>query len=716
MADKRRKGSKADAAYRKEVEALAKAAMEKARLMQAAAEAAPTAQQVQAAQQAQEAIEHAPTAQQVQEAQAAQEAFIAAMEGKIDAAASAAQQEEIAQRLMHLPLSRLSLLPKEQQALVWEHLARRIVDMPGFNDALISLAEAERKAAEEFAAIAPALSERIQTALTAAHSTLEAWQPKLQEAMRNLEAWKQANITDDLRQSMHLLGVLAPYMDAEAEEHPELYDENTPASALIAAAARRARADGKDIPQLKAEQPDAEQLEMQLNFPTEDTAKERNQQTATPAPIELARKAGAIMTTGGSVAIISDKDLGYDYFTSAALKLLPGEMSDFILDKETGKINLLSLDGKKLQDPDKLHTAFLMWLLGLALTNSDLREINSANAIIPVYLPPIMREMGIDPRPHGWDKETKAPQKRQKEDGQTLAQMRYERMMQFIRPLLNVAGYIGDDLYQVLGFYDYKAESETLSLTVPYMFRLVEYAKLHSDRYSAIHKIFHADIMTENQTAVELANRIAIGVILRGVTRPDVSTYKNDRPRRPAKVVEAHTDADGTKHSRTTYYAPEPEPAQTITKTKTDIDGTTITVTGPAKRAKVFSFDAKFSTLIAECPQLQRELAAIRTAQGAEETKLLDAAKKEGRKPNPDELAEARKRDHKTDPQRINKKLKDIFTAAIKIIMEKSDMPQYYKDLRITTKGFDTFKAPTNSTLNNRFLVTHKGKDPTYTD
>ena len=169
MTDKR-KGSKADVAYRKEVEALTRAAAEKAKLMQAAAEATPTAQEIQAAQQAQEAIAHAPTPQQVQEAHAAQEAFTAAMGGNDDAA-TVAQREEIAQRLARLPLSRLSLLPKEQQALVWEYLARQIVDMPGFNDALISLAEAERRAAAEFAEIAPALSETLQKTLDAVHST-----------------------------------------------------------------------------------------------------------------------------------------------------------------------------------------------------------------------------------------------------------------------------------------------------------------------------------------------------------------------------------------------------------------------------------------------------------------------------------------------------------------------------------------------------------------
>ena len=66
--------------------------------------------------------------------------------------------------------------------------------------------------------------------------------------------------------------------------------------------------------------------------------------------------------------------------------------------------------------------------------------------------------------------------------------------------------------------------------------------------------------------------------------------------------------------------------------------------------------------------------------------------------------------------QRINKKLKDTFAAAIRIIMEKSDIPKYYAAVEIKTAPFDTFKAPTNSTVNTGTLViTHKGKNPNFT-
>ena len=88
--------------------------------------------------------------------------------------------------------------------------------------------------------------------------------------------------------------------------------------------------------------------------------------------------------------------------------------------------------------------------------------------------------------------------------------------------------------------------------------------------------------------------------------------------------------------------------------------------------------------MIADCPQLQKELDAIRRSNAPDKS------------------------------QRVNKKLQDTFSAAIRIIMEKSDMPNYYAGLTITTGNLPRFKAPTNSTLKDRLTVTHRGKNPDY--
>lgn len=596
-----------------------------------------------------------------------------------------AQQEEL-QRLMQLPLSQIEELPQEKRELVWQELARQIVETPGIADTMTAISAASKKAMESFAewATKPAgewertlqqMAENASRMIKGADAALES----IKKGIANL-------LSDDTQEALKTWGTLAPYMQAEADENPDLYDNpETPATALIAAAARRARADGKEIPPLKAEEPEPEQLQFDLPADKEETRRKHLEEAHKRR--EMAQREGALIAGETRLATIAEKGLGFDYFTSAVCKLLPAGIENYILD-EQGRINLYDLTGggnkeiqEVLQEVDGLHTAFLMWLLGLAWNNSDIRETNSGNAIMPVYLPAVLEEMRIDPRPRERDKETGLIKKRDAE--KTLQEMRLDKFMGFLNPLNKVAAWFGGDLYAIAGFDHYSRESETVYIRTPYMFRLVEYAKLHATKHGAIKNIFHADIMTENQTAVEIANRIAMGLITRGVTREDGNTYQT--PRKPIKKKTTRTAADGTKTVEELTFAPEPE--QTVTKSRTDENGITTTVSGtPRKKEKAFTFDIRFSSLIADCPQLQRELEEIRSSGGKDKS------------------------------QRINKKLKDTFTAAIRIIMEKSEIPKYYKGLTIRTARFDTFKAPTNSTLSDRMIITHHGKNPNFAE
>lgn len=647
-------------------------------------------------------------------------------------AEAVAQQEEL-QRLMQLPLSQIEELPQAKRELVWQELARQIVETPGFVDAMTAITAASKKAMEAAARLAewattPAeespLFKFAQWATQPAGELERSLQQMAENAGRSikgagaaLESIRKgiANLlSDDTREALQTWAILAPYIEAEADENPELYDNpETPATVLIAAAARRARADGKEIPPLKAEE-EPEQMQMQLDLPA-DTDKEENRRkhiAEAHKRREKAQQKGALIATEANLAIIADKDLGFAYFTREVLKKLPREISELTINQQTGQINLYDLTGtdktleEVLQEVDLLHTGFLMLLFGLAWNNSDIRETNSGNAIIPIYLPAVLDRMGIDPRTRTRDKETKQLTKR--DTNQTMAQARFEKFMEFMRPLDKVAAWFGDDLYPVARFAGYEADSETYSINAPYMFKLVEYAKLHATRHGAISNVFHADIMTENQTAVEIANRIAMGLIIRGVTRPDNETYQNAAARKPIKKKTTRTAADGTKTVEELTFAPEPEP--TVTKSRTDENGITTTVTGTKKKPRTFTYKVKFSTLIEDCPELQRELEAIRNGQGAAEKAARDGKKKA------EEIAAARRSDHKNDSQRINKKLKDTFTAAIRIIMEKSEIPKYYKGLTIKTAHFDTFKAPTNSMLNEQLIITHSGKDPTFSE
>lgn len=623
---------------------------------------------------------------------------------------SAEQQAEL-QQLMQLSLNEIEALPQEKQELVWNELARQLVETPGLVEGIAGLAagltETYKTLAQTLTAKTPAIINLSEKARDAFKGTLQSWEgiaQTMKEAVYPL-------LSEERLTALKTWAELNPYIIAVYDENPELYAD-AGFRTIVAAAAARARADGKEIPPLQAEEPQPQQMQMQLDLPTESTTKKDGQQAADaepaePSPITLARNAGTITTLEGHVATIADKMLQY-CFTGRNIKGLPGEHDNFLFDS-AGKLNEFSLNGQPLQPLDDIHTGFLMALLQMA-NLCDIREYNSKdNPSLGVYLPVFFRETGIDPRPREWDKEKKAVKKRQKSDEQTLKQERAKRFIEFMKPLDSRVGAIGGEGYYTLArFISWDEKTDTAYIAIPFEIKLAEMARLRADRHSAISTIFRADILTENQAAVELANRIAVGLIERGVKTPDSSTYQSEKPRKPIKKKTTTTAADGTKTVEELTFAPEIE--TTVTKTRTDENGITTTVTGTKPKAKTYSYKARFSTLIADCPQLQSELEEIRNGQGAAEKAARDGKKKA------EEIAAARRSDHKNDSQRINKKLKDTFTAAIRIIMEKSDIPKYYAAVEIKTAPLDTFKAPTNSTVNTGTLViTHKGKNPNFT-
>lgn len=576
-------------------------------------------------------------------------------------------QDKELQRLMRLPLSEIEKLPQEKKDAVWAELTRQWTE----DGSLQRLAAVAEQMQETF----DAMQQKMQAAAAAMLEPIK----NIGAALEGVREHFLKAIDADTMQAFETMGKLSPYIKAEADEHPELYGKDAgksraekvaSADELIAAAARRARADGLEIPHLRAEDNAAQQLEMQLDFPDKKEQAEQTRRQHIQEAHERHKQAaaeGALQDINGHISTIVEKGLGFQYFTSEVIKNLPGgiEMKDLMLDDE-GKINLYDLtqEGRELEEVDSIHTGFLMWLLSLAYCNNDLRETNSTNAIIPVNLPAVLREMTIDARPRLREYNSATGKKElttRTAEGLDIADLRRDKFMEFLRPFLNMAAFFGQDLYQIVGFHSYNKATETMYISIPYLFKLVEYSKLHATRHGAIVNVFHANIMTENQTAVEVANRIAMGVILRGL-RPDAKTYKN-----AAAAVDSSN----------------PPP-------------------------RITTWADKFSSIIKDCPQFQRELDAIRTRTGEAETAAIRAGKPAK------EIAAARKADHKTDPQRINSKLKDIFDAAIRIITEKSDMPQYYSDLKIRTGKLPAYKAPTNSTQGDKLIITHRGKNPHY--
>lgn len=393
-----------------------------------------------------------------------------------------------------------------------------------------------------------------------------------------------------------------------------------------------------------------------------------------------AEQAGSLPQEKTMLATISSQDFGFSYLTNEVCKLLPGDARSFMVDGQ-GQLNIYQLtsDGRPisevLQELEQIPTGFLMLLLQRAWRFNDIRE-SDTNITVPLYLPEIFDAVGVDVRPIERDTEKKKLVKI--DTGKTMAELRLDKFMELLEPLHRTAAWFGNDLYAIATFNRYDATTETIYVNMPYMLKLVEHAKLSSPDYSIIQSAFNADVMNENPTTVEVANRIIMGVRTRGTSYPDQRRGKAVEPTKEKVTV---TRKDGTRVITERSFD-----THTITKTKTDENGIITTVTAPVRKEdRTYTWREKFSNIIADCPQLRHALDEIRNGNGADKS------------------------------QRINKKLKDVFTGAVRIIMEKSDAPKYYKDLTIRTGHFDAFKAPTNSTLNSELIITNHGKNPNFT-
>ena len=385
--------------------------------------------------------------------------------------------------------------------------------------------------------------------------------------------------------------------------------------------------------------------------------------------------------------VIADKSMGFDMFTRQVVKELPKDVIEKAVDAETGliRINDPSQTRKTVRELIKeidgsIESNLLIAMFGIACANKDWRQQNSSNSIIAIYLPEFFKKFKIEPRQYVYDSESGKPINLSTENRTQMAQARWQKFSELIGPLYRYAAWYGNSLYQIVGFQSYDRDTEKVYLSMPYMFMLAEEAMgLRSGE--ALRKVFRAGrfLTGASPVAVEVANRIAMGLIERGLD-PDPGNKK----RLPTKTKRRITRPDGTKETIENIYQEQPEPDRTVTYT------------------------VSFQTIINDCPELKQELEKIDNAIGP-----LEQAARAARKP-PNEIAAARKQDHKTDPQRRNKKLKDVFLAALDILQNRTDARNYYQDLRIETEGAGTFVPPTHSRLKSILKITHYGKNPNY--
>ena len=399
------------------------------------------------------------------------------------------------------------------------------------------------------------------------------------------------------------------------------------------------------------------------------------------SPRSAAIEKGALMTIGGRIASYSTDDLK-DALNAYSIYRLPSSVDRKQAFDDTGKLNALMLQDKPLEGLTQIHTAFLMAVVQAV----SLAQIDDGDNTISFYLPAICRDLKIDPRTYS----------NKRRAGQDYADMRFNAVLEMITPFDPLVGRTPDgSFYRVLTFESYDKSSDTMTISTPYLYRLKAIAEQRAAEHPQLNRLLHSAVVNEpNRAAVELANRILTGIVNRGV-RADYRTYKAE-PRVSKKTV-TRTGNDGQRTTTTTVYEnptdDTPAPSKTVT------------------------YKVKYQTLIDDCPQLKNELDEIINGKGKAEREA------EERGASAEEIKQARAKDKKTVPQRVNKKLKDVFTAAFRIIAEKSDAPARYLDFTLPTttrtvkgKKSKAYDIPTKSTLSRYMIITHKGRNPQYTE
>lgn len=242
-----------------------------------------------AAQQAAQAIMQAVPQKPLKEMQeAAQRAVMRSvtpetLQGMQQAAEDAIQSE--AQRLLNLSFNEIQLLPDDKQQLVYQEIGRQLASSPEILTGLETLAKLSEGITDKWIKAAQVLSKPLEFDFS-----------KLQKFFASIPQIKlPPELADRVKLFREVYPILRPYIDAEIEEHPEEY-KNKDLRELMAAAARRARAEGKEIPPLWMEEPqpeDGEQLQMQLDLP--EPTKEKPEEDTPAALIEALKKMPALI-------------------------------------------------------------------------------------------------------------------------------------------------------------------------------------------------------------------------------------------------------------------------------------------------------------------------------------------------------------------------------------------------------------------------------------
>ena len=261
--------------------------------------------------------------------------------------------------------------------------------------------------------------------------------------------------------------------------------------------------------------------------------------------------------------------------------------------------------------------------------------------------------------------------------------------------------------YRVLAFSSYDADTETITLTAPYIWQVARAAYKAAGGKPQVHHYLHANAGSRrSDAAFELANRIIIGVVWRG-SAPDPKKSRQATSKTRTKKL-----ADGSTVTDTTRYETKADRQLAREATRTELIQAIESATNKAARTRaekrladfdkkveredfelahpIVTYRARYQTLIDDCPQVRANLKRI----------LTDTTLKNPR-------------------QSYNDYLRKTFEAAYAIIMSQSDLPKKYRDLHLPTvkrkrggKTVDAYDVPSMSTLGRSMVITHRGKIP----
>lgn len=365
-------------------------------------------------------------------------------------------------------------------------------------------------------------------------------------------------------------------------------------------------------------------------------------------------------------AVIPTKEDYQTVFSRNKLFYIKNDVVDSF-DKESGKLNpvkQMELNENEFNNITSTDPGLLAHVLHYVLSYyyTDWQIGNT----VPIALPQFFRDNHIDPRKKERDKDTK----KIKTEDTPLPEARYNKFRALIEPYEKVMGkFDNGDIYRFMTFQEYKRESETIIVSAPYLFEIAR--RVEANKFT---RLIRPTIANEpNKAAQEIAVRIIQGLARRGTSYPDPQPRQGNTSEQVTERTTFKTDKDGSK-------------VKIVEKIDSEKP--------PKRKPPKWTYRTKFITLINECPLIQKELEEISQKTVKEKGKEIP---------------------HPNRKQLYNTKLKQTFSAALRIVEEKTDAGLYFENLTLLNRyPSGEYKIPTKSQLNELLIYTFTGKNPNY--